>query len=197
MVKFDEVNIPTPSKKEVEKYLEKWDNLENYVLQENSLNKLFFDLIPENKIIEDILIKASTLNDFYSTHIFSIFSVANHILSLDIDNRLNNGDPTLVDDIANITIDGKKIRFYSFASKYCSHHRPYDYPIYDNYVDKILWYFKKRDNFEKFKRNDLKDYIKFKEILISFAKFYNIEEYNLKDLDRYIWQLGKEYFNIY
>ncbi|MCQ2977311.1 MAG: hypothetical protein MJ232_04780, partial [archaeon] len=146
MVKFDEVNIPTPSKKEVEKYLEKWDNLENYVLQENSLNKLFFDLIPENKIIEDILIKASTLNDFYSTHIFSIFSVANHILSLDIDIRLNNGDPTLVDDIANITIDGKKIRFYSFASKYCSHHRPYDYPIYDNYVDKILWYFKKRDN---------------------------------------------------
>lgn len=197
MVKFDEVNIPTPSKKEVEKYLEKWNNLENYVLQENSLNKLFFDLIPENKIIEDILIKASTLNDFYSTHIFSIFSVANHILSLDIDNRLNNGDPTLVDDIANITIDGKKIRFYSFASKYCSHHRPYDYPIYDNYVDKILWYFKKRDNFEKFKRNDLKDYIKFKEILVSFAKFYNIEEYNLKDLDRYIWQLGKEYFNIY
>lgn len=197
MVKFDEVNIPTPCKEEVEKYLEKWDDLENYVLQENSLNKLFFDLIPENKTIEDILIKASTLNDFYSTHIFSIFSVANHILSLDIDNRLNNGDSTLVDDIANITIDGKKIRFYSFASKYCSHHRPYDYPIYDNYVDQILWYFKKRDNFEKFKRSDLKDYIKFKEILVSFAKFYNIEEYNLKDLDRYIWQLGKEYFNMY
>ena len=197
MVKFDEVDIPTPSKKEVEKYLEKWDNLENYVLQENSLNKLFFDLIPENKTIEDILIKASTLNDFYSTHIFSIFSVANHILSLDIDNRLNNGDSTLVEDIANITIDGKKIRFYSFASKYCSHHMPYDYPIYDNYVDQILWYFKKRDNFEKFKRSDLKDYIKFKEILVSFAKFYDIEEYNLKDLDRYIWQLGKEYFNRY
>ena len=23
---------------------------------------------------------------------------------------------------------------------------------------------------------------------------YNIDEYNLKDIDRYIWQLGKDYF---
>ena len=34
---------------------------------------LIVDLIPENKLLEDILIKVSTLNDFYSTNIFSIF----------------------------------------------------------------------------------------------------------------------------
>lgn len=73
------VKIPTPSKKEVEKYIEKWNTLENYLNQENSLNKLFFSLLPENKLIEDILIKTSTLNDFYSTNIFSIFTVAKHI----------------------------------------------------------------------------------------------------------------------
>lgn len=28
--------------------------------------------------------------------------------------------------------------FYSFASKYCSHHNPLDYPIYDIYVDEVL-----------------------------------------------------------
>ena len=27
-----------------------------------------------------------------------------------------------------------------------------------------------------------------------FSDFYGIDEYNLKDIDRYIWQLGKEYF---
>mgnify|MGYP003309237241 CR=1 FL=1 len=43
MVKFDEVNIPNPCKEEVEKYLKKWDTLEDYVLQERSLNKLFFE----------------------------------------------------------------------------------------------------------------------------------------------------------
>ena len=65
--------IPTPSKEEVYKYIKKWETLENYVNQENSLKKLFVDLIPENKLLEDILIKVSTLNDFYSTNIFSVF----------------------------------------------------------------------------------------------------------------------------
>lgn len=186
--------IPKPCKKEVEKYLKKWDSLENYVLQENSLNKLFFNTYPENKDIDDILIKASSLNDFYSTNIFSIFTIAKHILSLDIDKRLKQGDTTLVNDIANVEINGVKKCFYSFASKYCSHHNPIEYPIYDSYVEKILLYFGKKDVFYEFKKEDLKNYNKYKTILLEFKKFYNIDEYTLKDIDRYLWQLGKEYF---
>lgn len=188
------VNIPNPNKKEVEKYLKKWDALENYVLQESALDKLFFDTYPNNTDINDVLIKASALNDFYSTNIFSIFPVAKHILNLNIDNRLKNGDETLVNDIANIVINGKPKNFYSFATKYCSHHFPKVFPIYDSYVEKVLVYFQKKDNFSKFKRADLKDYKKFKNTLIDFKKFYNIDEYNLKDIDRYIWQLGKNCF---
>ena len=41
---------------------------------------------------------------------------------------------------------------------------------------------------------DLKDYVKFKNILIQFKKFYNIDEYNLRDIDKYLWIAGKEYF---
>lgn len=188
------VNIPTPTKNEVEKYLKKWNSLENYVLQENSLDKLFFYTYPKNEDINDILIKASALNDFYSTNIFSIFPIAIHIHKLNIDQRLSAFDPTLVNDIANITIKGKKKNLYSFASKYCSHHFPNEYPIYDSFVEKILMYFSKKDNFASFKKIDLKDYQKFKNILIQFKKYYNIDEYNLKEIDRYIWQLGKEYF---
>lgn len=186
--------IPTPNKKEVEKYLKNWDSLENYVLQESALDKLFFNTYPNNKDINDILIKASSLNDFYSTNIFSIFPVAKHILNLDIDERLRNADESLVNDIATITINGKQKNFYSFATKYCSHHYPKEYPIYDSFVEKVLIYFNKRDNFYKFKKDDLKDYSIFKKVLIEFKKFYNIDEYNLKDIDRYIWQLGKDYF---
>ena len=188
------LEIPRPCKKEVEKYLKRWDSLENYVLQESSLNKLFFNTYPENKDIDDILIKASSLNDFYSTNIFSIFPVAKHILLLDIDKRLKKGDTTLVDDIANVEINGVKKCFYSFASKYCSHHNPNEYPIYDSYVEKILLYFSKKDAFGKFKKEDLKIYHKYKTILLEFKKFYNIDEYTLKDIDRYLWQLGKDYF---
>ena len=184
--------IPEPTIEEVEKYLEKWDSLENYVNQENSLNKLFFDLIPENKEIEDILIKASTLNDFYSTNIFSIFPVAKHIHELDIDARLKDGDLSLVEDIADIKELNK--RFYSFATKYCSHHNPVSFPIYDNYVDNVLRYFRKRDAFADFKNEDLKDYVLFNGVLHKFANYYSLEKYSLKELDRYLWQLGKEYF---
>ncbi len=186
--------IPKPCKKEVIKYLDLWDSLENYVLQESSLDKLFFYTYPNNTDINDILIKASSLNDFYSTNIFSIFPVAKHILELNIDERLKSGDETLVNDIARLTINGKEKNFYSFATKYCSHHFPTLYPIYDSFVEKILLYFKKLDNFYDFEKDDLKNYKKFKSILIEFKKYYDIDEYNLKDIDRYLWQLGKEFF---
>lgn len=186
--------LPTPCKKEIEKYLKKWNTLENYVLQESSLNKLFFHTYPNNTDINEILIKCSALNDFYSTNIFSIFPIAKHILKLNIDQKLKNGDTSLVNNIAQITINGKTKNFYSFATKYCSHHLPHDFPIYDNFVEKVLMYYKKQNKFTIFNKQDLKTYSKFKNILLCFRKHYNLEEYSLKDIDRYLWQLGKEYF---
>ncbi len=188
------VIIPKPNRAEVNKYLDRWDSLENYVLQENALNKLFMEVYPKNTDINDILIKCSSLNDFYSTNIFSIFPVAKHILKLNIDERLKNKDTSLVNDIAKLNINGKEKCFYSFATKYCSHHFPNDFPIYDSFVEKCLMYFKKKDKFYNFAKEDLKDYDKFKNILLQFKKHYNIDEFNLKDIDRYLWQLGKDYF---
>ena len=186
--------LPLPTPHEVNKYLKLWDSLENYVLQEKALDKLFFDVCPKNNNIEDILIKCCTLNDFYSTNIFSIFPVAKHILKLNIDERLKKGDTSLVNDIASIKIKWKELNFYSFATKYCSHHFPLDFPIYDNYVEKCLLYFKEKDKFYDFKKIDLKNYSKFKEILVHFTDFYWLNSYNLKEIDKYLWQLGKEYF---
>ena len=74
----------------------------------------------------DILLKVAALNDFYSTNIFSVYPVAKHILSLNIDDRLMTGDVALVSDIQKVTINGVEKNFYSFATKYCSHHRPLD-----------------------------------------------------------------------
>lgn len=191
---INNMNIPKPTETEVNKYIKKWDSLENYVLQEDALNKLFFKTYPKNDDINDILIKASSLNDFYSTNIFSIFPVAKHILELKIDERLKNGDTTLVNDIAKIRINNVEKNFYSFATKYCSHHYPEVFPIYDSFVEKCLMYFYKKDKFYEFQKEDLKDYTKFKEVLINFKKYYGIDMFNLKDIDRYLWQLGKDYF---
>lgn len=128
--------------------------LENYHLQENALDKLFVTLCPKNTDISDVLLKVSSLNDFYSTNI------------------------------------------YSFASKYCSHHNPKHFPIYDSYVDKVLCYFRNLKKFPafKFKNSDLKDYAKFKEILIAFRSIYGLDKFNLKEIDKYLWQFGKRHF---
>ena len=169
--------------------------LENYSLQESALNKLFFQTYPNNTNIDDVLIKVSSLNDFYSTNIFSPFQVAKHIISLNIDARLVAGDVTLVNDIAKVTMDNGTVRnFYSFATKYCSHHMPLEFPIYDSYVDRLLRYFRDTDRFSRFSSDDLKDYEKFKNILIQFTSYYRLEPYNLKEIDKYLWQLGKEKF---
>lgn len=52
----------------------------------------------------------------------------------------------------------------------------------------------KRDKFSKFNKRDLKNYKRFKEIILDFRKFYGLDGFNLKQIDRCIWQLGKEFF---
>ena len=189
------IDIPSPNKNIIDEYLNKWDNLEDhYIWQESSLDKLFHKDYKNNTDLNEILIKCSCLNDFYSTNIFLIYPVAKNIFDLDIDKRLKTGDASLVNDIARVVISGKQKYFYSFASKYCSHHNAIKFPIYDYFVEKMLNYFKKKDKFADFNKEDLKDYVKFRDILLEFKKFYNIDEYNLRDIDKYLWIEGKEYF---
>lgn len=185
-----------PSVKDAEWFLAYWDGLPKYSDHERALNKLFFKVYPHNICIEDIIIKCSALNDFYSTNIFDIHTVAQHILSLHIDERLENGDFSLVKDIAHVEVNGKDHFFYSFATKYCSHHQPKRYSIYDSYVEKVLLSMNEKYNFASFKKEDLKDYYKYMDVISCFQQKFGLR-YNPKDLDRYLWQLGKWYFNQY
>lgn len=188
-------NIDTPCVEQAEYYINAWNDLENYRLQEQALDKLFFETYPQNTQIEEVLVKVATLNDFYSTQIFSVYPVAKHIVALDIDERLQVGDATLVNDIARVKMeDGTKKNFFSFATKYCSHHQPMQFVIYDSYVEKVLKHFRNADGFSSFIDNELKDYTVFSRVLYDFQKYYGLEQYNLKLLDRYLWQLGKEQF---
>ncbi len=189
------LGIKKPSEEEVEKYLKHWDSLENYSLQESSLKKLFTKTYPSNLDLDDVLIKVCALNTFYSTNIFSPFPVAKRIVGLKIDQKLSAGDLSIVSNIASVTFDnGKTKNFYSFATKYCSHHNPTAYPIYDLYVTKMLMHFMHKDHFDRFTSEDLRTYQRFKAILLNFKKAYDLESFDLKQIDKYLWQAGKEYF---
>ena len=152
------MELISPNEKEVEYYLERWETLENYVAQESSLRKLFTKTYPNNTEMDEVLIKVCSLNDFYSTNIYSPFSVAKNIIKLNIDLRLKHNDVLLVNDIAKVNVNGKReFNFYSFATKYCSHHKPEEFPIFDSYVERLLMLLKKQDGFYDFCKSDLKE----------------------------------------
>jgi hypothetical protein len=192
--------INPPTEAEAKKYIDKWSKLEGYKEQEDALNLLFHETFPLNNNINEVLIKCSALNDFYSTNIYRIFPVAKHIVSLNIDSRLESGDVKLVDDIAcghgikTKTKTKKEMHLFSFATKYCSHHNAEAFPIYDSYVQKILIYFRNRDAFSSFNDEDLRNSRRFKDIILDFQKFYPLKPFKLKEIDQYLWQLGKDNF---
>ncbi len=188
------VPVPIPSQKSIRKCLEKWETLERYTLAEGALSLLFRKLCPDNTDIESVLLKVSALNDFYSTNIYDTYSVSKHILSLNIDGRLDSKDLGLVNEIAAVKLKGKVRNFYSFASKYCSHHKPDDFPIFDSFVEKMLKYYRKTDRFEVFRNEELKDYERFIEIIESLRTFYRVDDFSLRELDIFLWLAGKDSF---
>ena len=94
----------------------------------------------------------------------------------------------------NIFANGMIQRTIIRRKKCCSRHNPSAYPIYDSYVDKVLWYFRKKHEFASFKRCELKKHKKFIEILNEFKIYYGLGQCSRKELDKYLWQLGKKYF---
>ena len=127
---------------------------------------MFFVQLNYTKVQEAVL--------FLSTASPYCVRLSKHFELGSLSKRLDEGDVSLVNDIKEVMISSKVKHFYSFASKYCSHHRPTFYPIYDSYVDQVLRYFRNRDKFYKFKNGDLKEYSAFKRVLAEFQKFYSM-----------------------
>ena len=193
--------IQIPTNELVDEYIANFNRDNRYQTADHAIIKLF-KAFPENKKLEDILLKISVLNDLYSTNILGTFKMSEHILQLDIDDRLIQGDPEIVNEIATghgikTKKNNKELNFYSFATKYCNWHNQEDYAIYDSFVDKVLMAFKRNDNnFSEFKQSDLKYFKKFKNIIQDFVKYYGLK-HNLKEIDKFLWKYGKEKFQAY
>lgn len=190
-------NPPTPE--DVRAYLNEWSKREDYMVQDKALCLLCKELWPENTVIEHVLVKVAILNQFYSTNIFLPYVMAEHIVAKEIDQRLAQGDPQLVDEIATITFPGKTKSWYlySFASKYCNHHNSEAFPIYDNYVEKVLVHYKDINRFEQFAKSDLKQFARFAEVVRAFHQFFSLTEFSLREVDMFLFLVGKRCFPIH
>lgn len=194
-------DLKKPTNFLVKKYINIFNNDERYFSADQAIKKLF-NSFPENKNIEDVLLKISVINDLYSTNILGTYKMAQHIHNLSIDKGLTKGDPLIVNKIASghgITSrkNNREIRFYSFATKYCNWHNIEEYALYDTYVEKTLIAYKMKDSFDSFTKSDLKNFPKFKQTIKNFIEYYNLSNINLKEIDKFLWMYGKEKFPTY
>jgi hypothetical protein len=185
--------LPMPTRDLVTSYVQDFDQTQAVVAC--ALSKLF-RLFPENAALEDVLLKVVTLNDLYRTGIFATYQVAEHILQLKIDPLLQAGQSDAIDLIAYVQFGNKTRNNYSFATKYCAWHNQDAFPIYDSFVEEMLWGYRKQDHFATFQRQELWVYHKFKHIIMTFCEFYNLSAFDFKDIDKFLWLAGKEYYSL-
>jgi hypothetical protein len=177
-----------PSKKDAEWFITTWREVGKFSSTVDAMFKIC-QQYPNNNNLEEVLIKCAVIDNFSSTNVFDLYTMANHIVGKHIDEKLEKGDYSLVNDIAKVGIGGKLRNFYSFATKYCHYHKPKRFAIYDRYVAKVLCFFLNK------KEDDLKDYETFMKALNDFSKRYSLEKYENDDLDKYLWRLGRWYLN--
>lgn len=138
-----------------------------------------------------------------------------------IHQKIHNATPHNYDELKDIIEqiakckgkDNKEKIFYSFATKYCFHHNQNAFRIYDSFVREVLVLFnngkKNNTNFAnipselvgtnffgaKLTNKELKDYKNydtFLQVIDRFAEFYGLKNENTRDLDHFLWILGKE-----
>jgi hypothetical protein len=152
-----------------------------------------FAKYPKNTDFNEVLLKTKLLNSLYSTNILAVGAVARHIVELpDLDALLAAGSPNAVNLIAKVSIQGKGFWFFSFATKYCSWHNPSAYPIFDKNVYACLRFYRKQDRFANFALKDLWDYPILLKAVTEFRAFYGLEQFNFKELDKFLYQHGEE-----
>jgi len=192
------MNLDHPTNELIDKYISIFKQNERYSTADDAIIRLF-KTFPKNDSIEDVLLKISVINDMYSTNILGTFKMAKHILKQGLDKGLVKGEPEIVHKIAlGHDIRRKKnnteMNFYSFATKYCNWHNQDQYAIYDSFVEKVLIAYQKKDRFSDFKNADLRDFRIFKRVISDFLNHYELTNYNLKEIDKFLWIYGKEKF---
>lgn len=115
----------------LKKYLTIFGDQEMYFVTDTR-NLELFAKNPTNTSPDDVRMKVSAINDTEIRKLSIEEDVIDHIVKLNIDERLKRNDLTLVEDIAHITVRGQSYHLVHFASQYCNFHKPEVYPIYSS-----------------------------------------------------------------
>ena len=167
-------------------------------LNENLLK--LFKTFNDDKKKYDVLIKVASLNKIYSTAIVNINPVVKQINEI---SRLAESNPKtiteyveLVDKISRVNWTNSKGENFernnlSFASKYVHFLSDYKMPIYDSYIWIIIKGYLGQKNNEKISFENPKNFKEFYTVFEKFKIDLDLEHYSNYDIDKFLWQYGK------
>jgi hypothetical protein len=183
--------------KNIERMLSQHDSDGGNEINE-SLGKLFSSLSDEeNK--NEVSIKVAALNQLYSTGIQYIKPVVAKIVLEVKQNHSELGDDAyldLVDRIASIewvsetTGRHHNRKNLSFASKYVHFLSKRYAPIYDSYIWLVMAAYLKAKNI-KINLPSPESYSEFYRYFTRFKESYCLESYSNYQIDKFLWQYGK------
>ena len=180
--------LPKPTLQLVRAEGERFD-IENEVA-EHALTELVKQF-RGNTDVSHVLLKVAAINQLYSSRIFAVRIVADHIAALNIDAQLDAGSVPLVEKIASVKIAGKVRYNLSFASKYCSWHQPGSYPIYDSFAERCLWAYGQQFGLS-FPRKNLWNYPSFIAAVTEFRDRFELQELTFKQIDKFLYLKGSD-----
>ena len=150
---------------------------------------------PRNSEESHVLLKVAAINQLYTTQIYAVRIVAAHIIEINakfnVDALLDAESFGLVDQIAQVRVADKQRNNLSFASKYCSWHRPESYPIYDSYAERCLWEYRKQFGLS-FVRKQLWEYPSFVDAVKEFQERFELQRLSFKEIDKFLYLKGAD-----
>jgi hypothetical protein len=192
------MKLEKPNPKFISKILSK------YYQNEGDLNDkllLLFKTLNSNKDKYEVLIKAAALNQIYATSISNINPVVNQIIkesnSLNITQRSSVVDYKIfADKISHVKWKNNKGEYFernylSFSSKYVHFISEYKTPIYDSYIWILIKGYLGQMNDEKISFKSPENLNEFYATFESFRKSFCLENYSYYELDKFLWQYGK------
>jgi hypothetical protein len=154
--------------------------------------------IPGNNSDGETLPKAILINHLYSTAIRRIDAMARHISTLNIDDRLEVGDISVITDIRQghgIGRNGKDFDFYSFATKYAAFHNPSAYPMYDSLLSRLFSRLQKVGILEgHISMAFHRDYSHYKGLVDRAAAAMDLADLSYDLFDKGLWIYAKYHF---
>lgn len=171
----------------------------NNAINEN-ISKVFA-CFPDNLCENDVKIKVAVVNTLYNTGIRYIDPVAKNITT--VFSRLRSGDLIISDSIELVDLVAKTNwenngsgashtrNNLSFASKFMHFHSERAIPIYDSYVWILMTGYLRRAGVRALIGNPVR-YSDFHDRFVIFRKKFNLAEYSVYEIDKFLWQYGKQ-----